>query len=110
MSIEELVLVRQYKMSYVNFDQAKNIFSLAFFQGECPPYWKISASGTHCYFISYIRLTFTDAHLWCMERNSRLIEISNDEIFHALQSSQDSGLIWKNFYWIGLREIGENKS
>jgi hypothetical protein len=98
-------------MSYVTVKR-KNEFDLISIisSGECPSNWIISNNGTGCYFVSYIRLNFTNANLWCMGNQGRLIEIVNANIFSMLQSIKVFGFSLNNFYWIGLREIGANMS
>ena len=77
---------------------------------ECPPNWLVGNNGTSCYFPSYTRLNFTDANLWCQASQSRLLEITNGNLFTALQSNNQSNLYINHSYWIGLREVGPNRS
>jgi hypothetical protein len=98
-------------MSYVTVKR-KNEFDLFSIipSGECPSNWIISNNGTGCYFVSYIRLNFANANLWCMKSQGRLIEIVNANICSMLQSINVIDFSLNNFYWIGLREIGANMS
>ena len=92
------------------FSTKDKVLLRTYVSGECPPNWVVSNSGTSCYFISYIQLNFTDANLWCMENQGRLMEILNENIFLALQSIKKISSTLNSFYWVGLREIGANKS
>lgn len=45
-----------------------------------------------------------------MKSQSRLVEIINENLFNTFQSIKEFKFNLFNFYWIGLREIGANKS
>ena len=78
--------------------------------GECPSNWFVGNNGKGCFFVTHTQLNFTDANLWCHSSQGRLLEISQNDLFVALQSTTQFSFRVNDFYWIGLRETGPNLS
>ena len=111
MSDEPVVLVQPDEMPSVV--ESKGIFVVRSSSnlGECPPNWLVGNNGTGCYFVSATtQLNFTDASSWCQSSQSRLIEIVETKLFDALQSLNDFHFRLNDFFWVGLRELGPNRS
>ncbi|CAF4463806.1 unnamed protein product, partial [Didymodactylos carnosus] len=72
---------------------------------ECPTSWNIISNN--CYYISTIRLNYTDAIQWCSSSNSRLLVIEDQTKFVTLQSLTAFQFNVGDLYWIGLSETGQ---